>query len=185
MEGEDRDAVGGSARPVESRQVIDLQRVAVEVDVFGAELLGVHHDECEVVGHCVVRLLAGVDEPAVRGRRGDPVASVEVGPGDRREVRSRTVEEEAKRVSDAHDEAPITRKFGRSGRRSGSSAVIAKGSTLRWIGCARPIHGSGRMHRTQSAKPGMKPRPRSEEHTYEPQSLMRIPDAVVFWNKKK
>src|SRR3546814_6559505 len=52
MEGEDRDAVGGSARPVESRQVIDLQRVAVEVDVFGAERLSVRHDECEVGGHC-------------------------------------------------------------------------------------------------------------------------------------
>src|SRR3546814_4748251 len=77
MEGEDRDAVGGSARPVESRQVIDLQRVAVEVDVFGAERLSVRHDECEVGGHCVVRLLAGVDEPAVRGRRGDPVARSE------------------------------------------------------------------------------------------------------------
>src|SRR3546814_11239571 len=84
MEGEDRDAVGGSARPVESRQVIDLQRVAVEVDVFGAERLSVRHDECEVGGHCVVRLLAGVDEPAVRGRRGDPVASVAV--GDRKSV---------------------------------------------------------------------------------------------------
>src|SRR3546814_16380962 len=35
MEGEDRDAVGGSARPVESRKVIDLQRVAVEVAVIG------------------------------------------------------------------------------------------------------------------------------------------------------
>src|SRR3546814_15458340 len=103
--------------------IFDLQRVAVEVDVFGAELLSGRHDECEVGGHCVVRLLAGVDEPAVRGRRGDTVASVEVGPGDRREVRSRTVEEEEQRVRAAQDDAPITRKFGRSGSRSGTSDV--------------------------------------------------------------
>src|ERR1700678_3386693 len=37
-------------------------------------------------------------------------------------------------------------------------AAVANGSTCLWIGCARPIHGSGRMQRTQSAKLGMKPR---------------------------
>jgi hypothetical protein len=36
-------------------------------------------------------------------------------------------------------------------------AAAANGSTCLWIGCARPIHGSGRMQRTQSAKLGMKP----------------------------
>ena len=39
-----------------------------------------------------------------------------------------------------------------------SCAPRANGSTLRWIGWARPIQGSGRMQRTQSAKHGMKPR---------------------------
>jgi hypothetical protein len=38
------------------------------------------------------------------------------------------------------------------------SPDAAKGSTSLWIGCARPIHGSRRMQRTQSAKLGMKPR---------------------------
>src|SRR5690606_20881737 len=34
----------------------------------------------------------------------------------------------------------------------------ANGSTSLWIGCARPIQGSGLMQRTQSAKLGTKPR---------------------------
>src|SRR3546814_1477020 len=79
------------------------------------------------------------------------------------------------------------------------------------MGCARPIHGSGRIERTQSAKLGMKPRSsrtccsptsrtgttrpvdsvivtpkkrRSEEHTSELQSLMRISYAVFCLKKK-
>src|SRR5579872_5513620 len=39
-----------------------------------------------------------------------------------------------------------------------TDAVAANGSTSLWIGCARPIQGSGRMQRAQSAKLGMKPR---------------------------
>src|SRR3546814_8747750 len=99
-------------------------------------------------------------------------------------------------------------------------AAIAKGSTCLWMGCARPIHGSGRIERTQSAKLGMKPRSsrtccsptsrtgttrpvdsvivtpkkrssmkmpsaRSEEHTSELQSLMRISYAVFCLKKQK
>ena len=42
--------------------------------------------------------------------------------------------------------------------RKSDQPAAAKGSTSRWIGWARPIQGSGRMQRTQSAKLGMKPR---------------------------
>src|SRR3546814_12991399 len=72
MEGADRDAVGGSARPVESRQVIELQRVAVEGDVFGADRLRGGHSQCHVGGHRVHRILDGGSEPGQRRPRGHP-----------------------------------------------------------------------------------------------------------------
>ena len=52
----------------------------------------------------------------------------------------------------------LRRKEKEVGGGAGGDRFAANGSTSRWIGCARPIQGSGRMHRTQSAKAGMKPR---------------------------
>src|SRR5579883_415425 len=60
-------------------------------------------------------------------------------------------------------------------------ATAAKGSTCLWIGCARPIQGSGRIQRTQSAKLGMKPRssttccsPISRTGTTRPVEMMMV-----------
>src|SRR5579859_7903575 len=56
-------------------------------------------------------------------------------------------------VMDGDVEAKISAVHGQPPSAAGAGAA-ANGSTWRWIGWARPIQGSGRMQRTQSAKLG-------------------------------
>src|SRR5262249_54493638 len=61
------------------------------------------------------------------------------------------------------------------------TSAAAKGSTRLWIGCARPIHRSGRIQRTQSAKLGICPKssrtccsPMSRTGTIRPVAIVTV-----------